>query len=172
MAWGRGFCHCSSPDQIFRARPADYWTLSLWNWGHGVVRVNLGGNYIISYIVPAAFALASKKICKLAISDNAQRNLLTWAIWLVRQHVDTDYAPLLPVNVSRPYFSTRPQGAREKLCLGTRLLLERAICFIFSCIMSYARATNSLRLGIFNPPWMRSLSPSSHFAFNLSSAWP
>ena len=25
-----------------------------------------------------------------------------------------DYAPVLPVNVSRPYFSTRPQGARAK----------------------------------------------------------
>ena len=26
-----------------------------------------------------------------------------------------NYAPVLPVKVSRPYFSTRPQGAREKL---------------------------------------------------------
>ena len=25
-----------------------------------------------------------------------------------------DYAPVLPVNVSRPYFSTRPQGVRAK----------------------------------------------------------
>ena len=25
-----------------------------------------------------------------------------------------NYAPVLPVKVSRPYFSTRPQGAREK----------------------------------------------------------
>ena len=25
-----------------------------------------------------------------------------------------NYAPVLPVNVSRPYFLTRPQGAREK----------------------------------------------------------
>ena len=25
-----------------------------------------------------------------------------------------NYAPVLPVNVSRPYFSTRPQGACEK----------------------------------------------------------
>ena len=33
-----------------------------------------------------------------------------------------DYAPVLPVNVSRAYFSTSPQGAREKLGLGTRLL--------------------------------------------------
>ena len=24
------------------------------------------------------------------------------------------YAPVLPVKVSRPYFSTRPQGVREK----------------------------------------------------------
>ena len=25
-----------------------------------------------------------------------------------------NYAPVLPVNVSRPYFSTRPQGVHEK----------------------------------------------------------
>jgi len=26
-----------------------------------------------------------------------------------------NYAPVLPVNVSRPYFLTRPQGARKKI---------------------------------------------------------
>ena len=29
-------------------------------------------------------------------------------------------APVLPVNVSRPYFSTRPQGARKKFCVWGR----------------------------------------------------
>ena len=47
----------------------------------------------------------------------------TWAIWLVRQHADTPrmitYTPVLPVNVSRPYFSTR--HTRKIWCLGTRL---------------------------------------------------
>ena len=32
-----------------------------------------------------------------------------------------NYTPVLPVNVSRPYFSTRPQDTREKWGLGTRL---------------------------------------------------
>ena len=32
-----------------------------------------------------------------------------------------NYAPVLPVSVSRSYFSTRPQGARQKFGLGTRL---------------------------------------------------
>ena len=32
-----------------------------------------------------------------------------------------DYAPVLPVKVSRPYFLMSPQGAREKFGLGTRL---------------------------------------------------
>ena len=31
-----------------------------------------------------------------------------------------DYAPVLPVNMSRPYFSTRPQGAREKFVVWGR----------------------------------------------------
>ena len=29
-----------------------------------------------------------------------------------------NYIPVLPVNVSRPYFSTKPQGARKKLVSG------------------------------------------------------
>ena len=29
-----------------------------------------------------------------------------------------DYAPVLPVNVSRPYFLTRPHGASENLVSG------------------------------------------------------
>ena len=34
-------------------------------------------------------------------------------------------APVFVVKVSRPYFSTRPQGAREKFGLGTRLVSSR-----------------------------------------------
>ena len=36
-------------------------------------------------------------------------------------------APVFVVKVSRPYFSTSPQGAREKLGLGTRLVIHQTL---------------------------------------------
>ena len=73
----------SSPDQIFCARPADssknrVWTLSLRKLGQvyiwrSVNWVIVGVNYIISN---QQRLLWHQKICKLAIYDDAQRNLL------------------------------------------------------------------------------------------------
>ena len=68
----------SSPDLIFRARPADssknrVWTLSLRKLGQVYLRrsvnwVIVGVNYIISY---RQHLLWRQKICKLAICDDA-----------------------------------------------------------------------------------------------------
>ena len=67
----------SSPDQIFRVRPADssknrVWTLSLRKLGHVYIRrsvnwVIVGVNYIIRY---QQRLLWRQKICKLAICDD------------------------------------------------------------------------------------------------------
>ena len=43
-----------------------------------------------------------------------------------------NYAPVLPVNVSRPYFSTRPQGAREKFGVWGRDYGTPETCLQFS----------------------------------------
>ena len=40
---------------------------------------------------------------------------------------DRDYAPVLTVNVSRPYFSTRLQGAREKFGVWGRASEQRGL---------------------------------------------
>ena len=64
---------------IFHARPAALsknrvWTLSLRKLGHVYIwrSVNWGnGRYKLHYQLPAAFALPPKKICKLAIYDDA-----------------------------------------------------------------------------------------------------
>ena len=40
----------------------------------------------------------------------------------IRLNVKYKLAPVFAVKVSRPYFSTSPQGAREKFGLGTRLV--------------------------------------------------
>ena len=39
-----------------------------------------------------------------------------------------NYAPVLPVKVSRPYFSTRPQGAREKFGVWGRDYSGQGLC--------------------------------------------
>ena len=48
--------------------------------------------------------------------------LLPWAIWLGWQHANTlyNYAPVSPVKVSRPYFSTRLQCMHEQVGLGIK----------------------------------------------------
>ena len=66
----------SSPDQIFRSHPADssknrVWTLSLQVYIRQSVIVSV--NYIISYLQRL---LWHQKICKVAIRDDAQCNLL------------------------------------------------------------------------------------------------
>ena len=114
----------SSPDQIFRARPADssknrVWTLSLRKLGQvyiwrAVNWVIVGVNYIISN---QQRLLWRQKICKLAIYDDGIRQftLPEQSDWCDNMTLRSyNYAPVLPVKVSRPYFSTRPQGAREK----------------------------------------------------------
>jgi len=35
-----------------------------------------------------------------------------------------NYTPVLSINVSRPYFSTRPQGVYENLVSGDETMLE------------------------------------------------
>ena len=99
----------SSPDQIFCTRPADSsksraWTLSLQKLGQVYIQrsvnwVIVGVNYIISYWQP----------------------LPEQSDWCNNMPIPLyDYAPVLPVNVSRPYFSTRPQGTCKNLVSGDK----------------------------------------------------
>ena len=107
----RSFTVFSSRDQIFHAHHVAslknrVWTLWLGKLGP-VDTWQLGVN-----------------ILKWWAMIDIQQDLLLWAIWLVRQHADMlyNYASVLQVKVSRPYFSMGPQGTYEKnFYLGTRL---------------------------------------------------
>ena len=109
----------SSPDQIFRAHPAvlsknRVWTRSPVKLGlnHTSVSARCCTNQIAQvncvYVITnsqLANILAAKQT--LLVADNVINtyNLLTAICKL---------APVYIVKVSRPYFSTRPQGVREK----------------------------------------------------------
>ena len=122
----RGSCELvSSPDLIFRARPADssknrVWTLSLRKLGQVYLRrsvnwVIVGVNYIISYRRGSVCFGAKKFASWLFVMTQTQFTLPEQSDWCDNMPIRSyDYTPVLPVNVSRPYFSTRPQGAREK----------------------------------------------------------
>ena len=66
-----------------------------------------------------------------------------------------NYAPVLLVNISRPYLSTRPQGMRNKIwCLGTRLPLQLPMLIPqCSILVAYGELCNTpATLGKFNWP--------------------
>ena len=124
----------SSPDQIFRARPADssksrVWTLSLRKLGHVYIRrsvnwvIVVSVNYIISY---QQRLLWRPKICKLAICDDPNAIYFTWAIWLVRQHADTlIWLHSSFTSVQTLFFDKAAGRARKIWCPGTRLSFPR-----------------------------------------------
>ena len=113
----------SSPDQIFRACPADssknrVWTLSLRKLGQvyiwrAVNWVIVGVNYIISDQHSVCFGAKKFASWLFMMTHNAiSPEQSDWCDNMTLRLYN--YAPVLPVNVSRPYFSTRPHGAREK----------------------------------------------------------
>ena len=63
-----------------------------------------------------AFALAPKNLqAGYFVMTHTQFTLPEQSDWCDNMPIRSyDYAPVLPVNVSRPYFTTRPQSAREK----------------------------------------------------------
>ena len=85
------------------------WTLSLWKLGQVYLRrsvnwVIVGVNYIISH--QQRFLWCQKKL---------QAGYLWQSDWCDNMPIRSyKYVPVLPVNMSRPYFSTRPQATREK----------------------------------------------------------
>ena len=100
------------PRTNFCTHPADLsknrvWTLSLWKLGH--VYVWWSVNWIIvdvNYIV----SFQQRLLCCHWWWCITQFTLPEQSDWcdniLIRSY---DYIPVLPVNMSRPYFSTRPQ---------------------------------------------------------------
>ena len=80
------------------------WTLLLQVYIRQSVIVSV--NYIISY---RQCLLWHQKICKVAIRDDEQRNLL-----YLSNLIDATTCRYTCMNVSRLYFSTKPQGPSEK----------------------------------------------------------
>ena len=108
----------SFPDQIFRVCPVDssqnrVWTLSLRKLGQ--VYIWLSGNWVIvgvNYIISICFGtqkFASWQFMMMHLLYLS--NLIGATTW---QYATYNYIPVLPVNVSRPYFLTRPQGVHAK----------------------------------------------------------
>ena len=119
--WAKAVMGCSIRNFLHYRTSWGFWWLDCWTtWftslqlilsspkkHHGLTKLRL--LCLITLAVTSSLCLGAQKSTSW-LCDDVKANLFPWAIWLVWQHGDMlyNYAPVLLVNVSRPYILMRP----------------------------------------------------------------